>query len=140
MRQGVVLLFALMLSLLACTNKGPDMYEASPLAQLMRDMVEFNKSARLDALEGRTIDIPDAFYSIREKQATRDEQKDDAFQSMAALFLARMKDVDGNAEPAEAYHRMINACIHCHNTYCGGPLEIINQLQISTPEKQLEIE
>jgi hypothetical protein len=130
--KKLVILITLSAFIFGCAQQSDsEMYEASEMASLMRDFVEFSKDAKKRIAAGDQLEVPQAFYSLKSKQATRNEQDDQEFQQMADLFLVQLKALDGaDSTAAQAYHSTIDACVTCHSTYCGGPLEIINKLYI----------
>ena len=131
--KKVYIILALSALIYACgQNNDADMYEASEMAELMREMVDFSKETRQKLMDGDSaITVPAAFYEMKAMQATRDEQKDQEFQAMADVYLQTLKGLESGQATAEYYQASIKACQTCHSTYCGGPLEIINQLPLA---------
>jgi len=128
------IVIALLVSLVfACgkTNKSEkaEMYEASELSSMMRDMVDFSKAAKQSLADGKTIDsIPSHFWGLKEAHATRDEHLEKPFQDMTAPYLNALKGIERADSQMYFYNASIDACKSCHSVYCGGPMEIINQL------------
>lgn len=127
------LIIALLASLaVACgkNTKKADMYEASPLASMMRDMVDFSKEARTKLQNGEKVEVPQKFFDLKEQKGTRDEHEDEVFQQMADVYLATLKDMEQKHSQLYYYNQSIKACQNCHSTYCGGPLVVIDQLPL----------
>ncbi|MBR9861107.1 hypothetical protein GYB22_10255 [bacterium] len=107
----------------------PEMYEASEMSLLMRDMVEFSKAAKSALEQGKEIgSVPAHFYDLKKKKATRDEQEDEAFQAMADQYLKSLKGIDRGDSSAYYYNLSISNCKTCHSSYCGGPMAVISKL------------
>lgn len=129
-----IILTLLAIMALACgksSNKA-DMYEASPLASMMRDMVDFSKDARGKLQKGEEIEVPPNFYELKSQEGTRDEHKDETFQQMAEIYLSALKGIEQKDSQLYYYNQSIKACQNCHSTYCGGPLVVIDQLPLDT--------
>lgn len=128
------LVFAILsISIIACSqnNKSEkaDMYEASELAQLMRDMVVFSEGAKAKLAAGETIDsIPAQIWGLKEAHGTRDEHLEAAFQDLTNPYLEALKGIQRGDSQQYYYSQSIKACKSCHGVYCGGPLNKINQL------------
>lgn len=127
-----IILLVIISGIVSCSdsNKDADMYEASPLAAMMREMVDFSKDARKKLQEGDTIVVPKSFYALKEQKGTRDEHEDEAFQQMSDVYIAALKGIERQDSQYYYYNQSINACKTCHSTYCGGPLVVIDQLPL----------
>jgi hypothetical protein len=119
----------------ACSNSNQkdsdkaDMYEASELSALMREMVEFSKVAKQALADSQSIDsVPAHFYNLGSVTATRGEHEEDAFQSMVPAYLNALKGIERKDSQQYYYDASIAACKNCHGVYCGGPMAIIEQL------------
>lgn len=111
------------------TEEQADMYEASELSLMMREMVQFSKSAKQKLSKGEPIDtVPAHFYDLAKQEGTRDEHKEKAFQNMVPMYLKALEGIERKDSQRYYYDQSIQACKSCHGVYCGGPLEIINQL------------
>ena len=121
----------LLLFFLACNQQSNDaeMYEASELSLAMRHMVKFSEQSRQILRDSGHIDsIPQEFFDLASLQATRNEQNDDAFKTMAKVYAAQLKGIQRGDSQAYFYDQSIKACKSCHSTYCSGPLAIISKL------------
>ncbi len=130
----IIALFLLTL-VFACNegsnNQKADMYNASELASLMRDMVTFSDSARVSLLSGKSIEsIPENLWGLKTAKGTRDEHEEDLFQSLTDPYLNALKGIERGDSQMYYYNKSIEACVGCHNNYCGGPLVVINKLPI----------
>jgi hypothetical protein len=127
-----LILVILSSSILACSQKDnkADMYEASPMSQLMRRMVVFSKRSKAKIEKGDSLRVPKVLYELPERKGTRDEHKDSAFQQMARTYLNTLKGIERGDSQAYYYQESINACKNCHSTYCGGPMKVINKLDL----------
>lgn len=106
-----------------------DMYEASELSAMMREMVDFSKAAKQTLANGDTIqEVPTSFYNLAEQHGTRDEHLESTFQSLVPAYTNALKGIERKDSQQYYYDASIQACKSCHGLYCGGPLAVINQL------------
>lgn len=143
---AIVLLFAFALS---CTQKvetnteepveetvssdEPKMYEASELAQLMRDMYDSNLEMKKQIMEGKLPEsFPEDFDNIHSAVATDSTVKTDAFYGMADYFVENMKAIEeaDSVQIISSFNTMVNTCVSCHQMYCKGPIPKIKKLYI----------
>jgi hypothetical protein len=133
MKLKYIVFAIISISIIACSqnnkNEKADMYEASELAQLMRDMVTFSEGAKAKLAAGEKIDsIPSQIWGLKEAHATRDEHLEPTFQSLTNPYLEALKGIERGDSQQYYYTQSIQACKSCHGVYCGGPLNKINQL------------
>jgi hypothetical protein len=135
MKLKLLIFSVIVFGVIACSQKDAgsgaeaDMYEASELAALMRDMVEFSKDAKAKLASGETIDsIPAHFWDLKTAEATRDEHLETPFQTMTEPYLKALEGIQRGDSQQYYYNASIQACKSCHGVYCGGPMSIINQL------------
>jgi excinuclease UvrABC ATPase subunit len=128
------LFFGILLLIFACqSNKNseePDLYEASPMAAMMRDMVEWSKDAKSKLSDSISIKVPDAFFELKNQAGTRDEHQDKNFQALAEMYVSHLKKINEGENQVYYYNQSIQACKSCHNNFCGGPLVVIEQLSL----------
>ncbi len=144
---AVVLLFAFALS---CTQKiepttegsvekttsnteEANMYKASELAQLMRDMYDSNMEMKKQIMEGNLPEsFPEDFAKIHSAIATDPTVKTDAFHGMADYFVENMKAIEAadSVQIISSFNTMVNTCVSCHQMYCKGPIPKIKKLYI----------
>ena len=121
------------LSIFACsqTNSSDkaDMYEASELSAMMREMVVWSKSAKATLTAGDTIqEVPQSFYDLAKQTATRGEHDEAAFQAMSPAYTDALRGIERRDSQQYFYDASIQACKSCHGVYCSGPLDVIQQL------------
>ncbi len=143
----IVLLFAFALS---CTQKtepvaeepveetasnaeAANMYKASELAQLMRNMYDSNMEMKKQIMEGKLPEsFPEDFAKIHSAVATDPTVKTDAFHGMADYFVENMKAIEeaDSTQIISSFNNMVNTCVSCHQMYCKGPIPKIKKLYI----------
>ncbi len=130
-----LVLFILSVSIFACSQNSDkssdkaDMYEASELSAMMREMVTFSKNAKTILAAGDTIqDVPQNFYELAKQTATRGEHEEEAFRSMVPSYINALEGIERKDSQQYYYDASIQACKSCHRVYCGGPLAVMNQL------------
>ena len=128
-----IIFLALVLSIIACGqgNKAEkaDMYQASELSAIMREMVIWSNEAKATLAAGDTIEsVQHSFYDLASQTATRGEHDEAAFKGMVPLYTDALKGIERRDSQQYYYDASIQACKSCHGVYCGGPLSIINQL------------
>ena len=133
MKLKYIVFAIISLSIIACwqnkKSEKADMYEASELAQLMRDMVVFSEGAKAKLAAGEKIEsIPAQIWGLKNAKATRDEHLETAFQDLTNPYLEALKGIERGDSQQYYYTQSIQACKSCHGVYCGGPLNKINQL------------
>ena len=134
MKLKLIIFSLIAVSIFACSQKDSgdskaEMYEASELAAMMRDMVEFSKDAKAKLANGESIDsVPTHFWNIKTAVGTRDEHLETPFQTMTEPYLKALEGIQRGDSQQYYYDASIAACKSCHGIYCGGPMSIINQL------------
>lgn len=128
-----IIFSAFVLTIIACGQgnnaEKADMYKASELSAMMREMVIWSKEAKAKLVAGDTIqEVPAHFYKLVDKNATRGEHLEDAFKAMAPVYTNALKGIERKDSQQFYYNMSIQACKNCHGVYCGGPLSVINQL------------
>ncbi len=121
------------LSIFACSQNSSsekaDMYEASELSAMMREMVVWSKSAKATLTAGDTIqEVPQSFYDLAKQTATRGEHDEAAFQAMSLAYTDALRGIERRDSQQYFYDASIQACKSCHGVYCSGPLDVIQQL------------
>jgi len=116
-------------------EKDLDMYEASEMALLMRNMYQKNLDLRQQIIDGHLPEsFPEDFKTIHTANAT--EELNETFKSLAIQYIANMEAITKAESPEagiEAYNVMINTCASCHTIYCQGPLAKIKRMRIKSP-------
>ena len=119
----------LTLTIFACSQiNNANMYDASEMSAMMREMVVWSKAAKATLAAGDTItSVPQNFYDLAKQHGTRNEHEEPAFQAMAPLYTEALKGIERRDSQQYFYNASIQACKSCHAVYCSGPLSVINQ-------------
>lgn len=128
-----VIALTIAITAIACgqsnSNDKADMYEASELSAMMREMVIWSKSAKATLAAGDTItSVPQSFYDLAKQIATRGEHDEAAFKAMVPAYTNALRGIERADSQQYYYDASIQACKSCHGVYCGGPLAVIEQL------------
>ena len=116
----------------SCMNPIKDPNNPKPMALMMRNMANYCDSMRLKINSGEVVDsvtyplMP--FWTVEPTDSTVLEPLffNNAKQ-FAAAYWQLMSDVN---HQKENYTAVINACVHCHSSYCSGPLKRIRKLTL----------
>lgn len=106
-------------------------YKPSELALLMRQMYENMKVA------GQLLDsnqtIPDSlltgYETIVSAEATNPDEIDAKFYGFANGWVDEVNVLREN-QTIENYNNVMNSCVHCHSSYCQGPIPKIKRLKL----------
>jgi len=128
MKYFIVIVLAI--TAMACgQGKKADMYEASELSAMMREMVIWSKTAKATLAAGDTItSVPQSFYDLAKQTATRGEHEEAAFKGMVPLYTSALRGIERRDSQQYYYDASVQACKTCHAVYCSGPLDVIKQL------------
>jgi hypothetical protein len=105
---------------------------ASELAALMRTMQRDLGLAREAIARG---EAPGPMFERHRKMRcawpTDPAERNATFDGMAQNYLAQVKALDARpADLREAHHRVISACVACHENACTGPIPAIEALRM----------
>lgn len=119
-----------------------EMYEASELAALMREMYEQNLAIGEEINAGNLPEsFPEDFKTIHTAIATPGMKHDTAyFNLMAEQYLRNMEKIteaETKQEAKIAYNEMVLTCASCHQVYCQGPLPKIRRMKLTLDEEEL---
>ncbi|MCK5638257.1 MAG: hypothetical protein KAH67_06060 [Flavobacteriaceae bacterium] len=140
--QKSLWIFFIFLGLLSCKNTDEkpkvanadlQMYEASEMTILMRQMYEVNKVVKNQIInKDSLLDFPDEFKKIHTAVLTDPSERDDEFDILATSFIDLQKEtLSINSDSIiYNYNKSINTCIKCHETRCTGPIPKIKKLLI----------
>jgi len=140
--QKSLLIFFIFLGLLSCkngdekpkvSNADLQMYEASEMTILMRQMYEVNKVVKNQIVnKDSLLAFPDDFKRIHTAVLTDPSERDDEFNVLATSFIDLQKEtLSINSDSIIInYNKSINTCIKCHETRCTGPIPKIKKLLI----------
>jgi thioredoxin-related protein len=117
------------------TIKDPN--NPKPMALMMRTMVSYCDSMRLDINAGKRVDsIKYPLMPFWDAEPTDSANLVDLFydnaKDFAAHYRALMSDTN---HQKENYTAVINSCVNCHNSFCSGPLRRIKKLPLDYVEK-----
>lgn len=119
-------------------DKELEMYEASELASLMRQMYEGNLDLKKQIAEGKVPEsFPEEWKKIHTAEATNPEELNETFDALAKQYIANMESIaeaKSTAEAKIAYNAMVGTCASCHQIYCTGPLAKIKKMRFSQAE------
>jgi hypothetical protein len=105
----------------------------SPLTKLMRTMAADMKKARVEIIARKKIsNFGKQYFKINTAKPSSDSKKGVQFSEFATAFLVQM-DRFKNA-PSESvkleFNALAKSCVHCHETYCPGPITMLRKLQL----------
>lgn len=102
----------------------------SELAALMRAMESDLRATRLAITDGGAP--PGALFpshrKIRCSWPTDPRDRNPTFDGLAINYLARVKALDEKPLEPAAYEGVLEACKACHQTFCPGPVAVIDSL------------
>lgn len=103
-----------------------------PMALMMRLMAAHADSMRSKLLREEAIDSAEfPFLRFYLTEPTDPKVLEPQFFENARLFQQAYKSVFTHPqEQVKYYNNMINSCIHCHESYCNGPLKRIRKFPI----------
>ena len=105
---------------------------ASELATLMRTMVADWKAVRAELVAGQPVQrapLLPTHRKIRCSWPTAASDRNAAFDAMAQVYVQNVRAFD-EQRSAETYRGVLSACAACHEATCGGPLAVIEGLQL----------
>jgi len=129
LRIPSLLAIACMLSIVFSAHYKTD----SPLTKLMRTMAADMKKARVEIIAGEKISNFGKQYSkINTAKPSSESKKGEQFTEFSKAFLVQI-DRFKNAPSENAkmeFNALAKTCVHCHETYCPGPITMLRKLQI----------
>lgn len=114
-------------------NWEPDMYQASDLVVVMRQMYDENIVLKESIAKGIVPkEVPAKYHEIRTATATNPDELNDLYYAMADVYLENYKvlTLADSATAVEKYNIVVSSCIGCHQNYCLGPIPKIEKLYI----------
>jgi len=105
----------------------------SPLSALMREMGDDMKKLKVTIQQGEKIPkFHKRYQKIHTAKPSADAKKGERFTDYANVFLAQCERT--YSAPKEQlvieYNNLIQTCIHCHESYCPGPLSMLKKLKL----------
>lgn len=117
----------------ACKTQSLNPNGDSELALLMRELATFTDSVKQDLLNNREprpqpANLP-TILTAKKTDENIDRSIFDPFArsyiaSVGYFYTTKPEERTGN------YNAMVNACIGCHQNFCGGPIKRIQKLLI----------
>jgi hypothetical protein len=148
MENRILLLTLLLFAVVACCKKESKveqescskkskgksfrMYQLSEMSTLMEQMYVDNQRLKARILKGDTIGkFPNHFLKIHSAVMTDPTENDFFFKEQAQRFIASQDLIYKDPKNAKQhFNDGVNACVHCHEEKCGGPITRIKKLYI----------
>src|SRR5690606_1418930 len=100
-----------------------EMYEPSEMAMLMEQMYAHNLQLKQLISDNEKLgEHPIELNKIYTAHFTDPTDNDDFFQEKAQIYVELQTEIYESENPAEAYNKMVDACIQCHQVKCSGPI------------------
>lgn len=113
----------------------PVEYKTSALAAVMRAMHDTLSVVKSDIEQGSSPDsLPYFLNEILSAEATDPSDINDTYKSLANNFLKKRIEYN-RANPElklDGYIGVIDACVSCHEVFCGGPMDKIKRLYLNS--------
>ncbi|MFN8274093.1 MAG: hypothetical protein U0X58_04340 [Flavobacteriaceae bacterium] len=108
------------------------MYQMSEMSLLMEQMFADNMRLKSRIMTGEAVGkFPEHFNKILKAQMTDPAENDDFFKEQANAYLTAQHLIyDDSAQAKKHFNAGVDACIHCHEAKCTGPIERIKKLYI----------
>jgi PBP1b-binding outer membrane lipoprotein LpoB len=116
------------------TIKDPN--EVKPMARMMRTMANYCDTMRLKINKNELVDsIAFPLMPFWTAEPTDSSVLETLFFNNAKMFEnAYRKLMQDQAHQKENYTALIGTCVHCHSSYCSGPLKRIKKLPLDYKE------
>ncbi len=105
----------------------------SQLTKLMRTMAADMKKARVEIIAGKKIsNFGKQYTKINSAKPSSESKKGEQFTEFSSAFLVQMdrfKKAPSEIVKVE-FNALAKTCVHCHETYCPGPITMLRKLQI----------
>ncbi len=140
-KNSTILLLALLIS---CKQNNPQkvkitcnvpskfqMYKASEMAVLMREMLQEHKNIKDLIQKHKPIgEFNQNYLKLHTAQLTDSTDRDVAFEAFSKSFIIMHKQLykTESSKQKQVYNGIINLCISCHQTHCPGPIPRIKPL------------
>ena len=107
-------------------------YKPSELALLMRKMYDNLKLVgdEIHANQPVSDSLLQGYERIFVAEATNPEELDGKFDGFARGWMMELEAFEAD-RTEEKYNNLMKACVHCHESYCPGPIPKIKRLQIA---------
>ena len=104
----------------------------SELALLMRIMADEVTAIQKAIKKGEKLGELSDYSTINTATATKENMKSDAYQSYAAAYLVRVDEFKAadEANKAQTFNTLVDACMNCHEVSCPGPMVRIEKMYV----------
>ncbi|MBK7764201.1 MAG: hypothetical protein IPI46_12795 [Bacteroidetes bacterium] len=112
------------------TIKDPN--EVKPMALMMRTMADYCDTMRLKINKGEKVDsIAFPLMPFWSAEPTDSSVLETLFFDNAIIIQNAWRKLMSSPENQAAnYTAVVDACVHCHSSYCSGPLRRIRKLKL----------
>ena len=113
-------------------EKKLEMYQMSEMAALMEQMYVDNQRVKENIKSGDTIGkFPEHFLKIYSAKFTDETDNDLFFKVKAKEYIAAQQLLYSDPKNVKQhFNAAVDACIKCHESKCGGPIQRIKKLYI----------
>jgi hypothetical protein len=111
----------------------PEMYAASELVALMRQIHSDQLVVRNEILQGKMpAEMPAKYAEMHTATSTNPSEINLTYHELADVWMADYKTMtEANQENVkEKYNNLVTSCVNCHRNYCQGPIPKIEKLYI----------
>ena len=107
-------------------------YQPSELALLMRKMYENLKvvGEQIHSEQPVSDSLLLGYEAMFTAEPTNPDEIDEKFYGFARGWIMELHAFDSN-RTQENYNNLMSACVHCHESYCPGPIPKIKRLRIA---------
>ena len=107
------------------------LYIPSPLAKEMRRMYDNMKLINAQLKQGTSVDesLLSGYDNILTAEATNPADLTPEFYGFAKGWLSEVSILKDEPNLAN-YNNVMNACVHCHESFCPGPIPKIKKLRL----------
>ena len=113
-------------------EKTLEMYQMSEMATLMEQMYVDNQRVKENIKNGEAIgEFPEHYMKIYSAKFTDETDNDLFFKVKAEEYIAAQRLLYSDPKSVtEHFNAAVDACIKCHESKCGGPIQKIKKLYI----------
>lgn len=105
--------------------------KVSPMAKLMREMLQFIKTEKLNIQNGKAPQLlPKEFANIKTARVTRGKKFSPRHKEYIASFIDELGNyykANDSTERKVHFNTMVTTCITCHKEECPGPVRTIKE-------------
>lgn len=114
----------------ANTIKDPN--DVKPMALMMRTMADYCDTMRLKINKGEKVDsVAFPLMPFWSAEPTDSSVLETLFFDNAIIIQNAWRKLMSSPENQAAnYTAVVDACVHCHSSYCSGPLKRIRKLKL----------